>query len=79
MGAFLSHLDLMPLFYGIIMFLGIASMYHKAIHFMWGRLSIEILTFILVFTLHGGTMTGGFSAMVCALLSGAFLGRKRKS
>lgn len=74
----LGHMDLMPLFYGILMFLGIWSMYHKLMNGHWLRLIIEASVFTFVFLLHGGTMTGGFSAMICALLAGLFLGRKRK-
>lgn len=77
MGALFGHIDMMPLFYGVIMFIGIWSMYHKFKRSLWLRLSIEVSVFILVFTLHGGTMTGGFSAMIAALLAGFFLGRKK--
>lgn len=76
-GHFLSHVDLGPLFYGIIMFFGIWSMWHKLCNFQLVRLSIEIGVFALVFVLHGGTMAGGFSAMVCALLAGMFIRPRR--
>jgi hypothetical protein len=78
LSALLGHMDLMPLFYGILMFLGIWSMYHKLIHGHWLRLFIEAGVFTLVFVLHGGTMTGGFSAMIAALLAGLILGREKK-
>jgi hypothetical protein len=77
MGALLGHIDMMPLLYGIIMFLGIWSMYHK---FTTGQIFgflVESGIFSFVFWLHGGTMTGGFSAMVCALLAGQILPRLR--
>jgi len=74
----LGHMDFMPLFYGILMFLGIWSMYHKLTHGHWLRLFIEAGVFTFVFILHGGTMTGGFSAMIAALLAGLILGRKRR-
>jgi hypothetical protein len=77
MSALLGHLDFAPLFYGVLMFLGIWSMYSKLINGHWLRLFIEISVFSLVFVLHGGTMTGGFSAMISALLAGLFLGRKK--
>lgn len=77
MSALLGHMDLMPLFYGVLMFFGIWSMYHKLIHGHWYRLIIESSVFTLVFVLHGGTMTGGFSAMIAALLAGLVLGRKK--
>lgn len=76
-GHFLSHIDLMPLMYGTIMFLGIWSMYHKLTTGRIAQFLIEVGVFTLVFTLHGGTMNGGFAAMVCALLSGTFLGRSK--
>jgi hypothetical protein len=48
---------------------------------MWSKLVsghllsllIDIGVFTLVFTLHGGTMAGGFAAMIAALLAGMFL------
>lgn len=73
----LGHMDFMPLFYGILMFLGIWSMYYKLTHGQWLRLFIEASVFTLVFLLHGGTMAGGFSAMIAALLAGLILGRKK--
>ena len=76
MNALLGHIDMMPLFYGVIMFIGIWSMYHKLMNGHWMRLIMELGVFTLVFLMHGGTMTGGFSAMICALLAGLFLGRK---
>lgn len=79
MGALLGHIDMMPLFYGFIMFFGIWSMYHKLTNGHYFRLVIEVTVFTTVFLMHGGTMTGGFSAMICALLSGLFLGRKKSS
>ena len=73
----LGHIDMMPLFYGIVMFLGMWSMYHKLTHWNVFGFLLEAGTFFLVFTLHGGTMAGGFSAMICALLFGSFFGRKK--
>lgn len=72
MNAFLSHIDLAPLFYGVVMFLGLWSMYYKFTRGHWAALTVEVLVFVLVFKLHGGSMNGGFAAMVCALLAGLF-------
>lgn len=69
--AGLGHLDLTPLIYGVIMFLGIWSMWHKITHGRSFSAAVEIGVFVLVFRLHGGTMAGGFAAMVCALLAGS--------
>ena len=70
MNLFLSHLDFAPLLYGIVMFLGLLVMWWKLTHRRWLSLAIDIGVFVLVFKLHGGTMAGGFSAMVAALLAG---------
>lgn len=72
MNAFLAHLDLMPLIYGVVMFFGIAYMYQKLLNGQIVSLMMDAFVFWLVFSLHGGTMAGGFSAMVAALLSSLF-------
>ena len=69
----ISHIDLGPLFYGLVMFLGIAVMWWKLTTGRWVGLAIDIGVFGLVFKLHGGTMAGGFAAMVAALLAGMLL------
>lgn len=69
----LAHLDFGPLVYGAIMFLGIAVMWWKLTSGRWLSLIIDIVVFALVFKLHGGTMAGGFAAMIAALLAGMFL------
>jgi hypothetical protein len=70
MNVLLSHFDLMPIFYGILMFAGIAIMLYKLLHGSWVSLIIDVVVFMLVFRLHGGTMAGGFAAMICAMLAG---------
>jgi len=75
----LAGMDLTPLFYGVIMFLGIWSMYHKLTTWNIRGFIIEAGIFTLVFMLHGGTMSGGFAAMIAALLAGLIFGRKRTS
>ena len=80
MNVLLGHLDFAPLLYGIVMFIGLFVMWWKLSHRRWISLTIDICVFALVFKLHGGTMAGGFSAMVAALLAGMFfpifLGRR---
>lgn len=79
MSGLLGHLDILPLIYGAIMFLGLWSMYHKLLNHRWFAFGVEVFVFALVFRLHGGTMNGGFAAMVCALLAGSVFPRvKRK-
>lgn len=80
MSALLSHLDLAPLLYGCVIFLGLTIMLGKVMSGRWLSLVIDIAVFALVFRLHGGTMAGGFAATIAALLSGVFfplmMGRK---
>jgi hypothetical protein len=71
----LAHIDILPLLYGITIFVGLASMWRKLINFQVLPLIIEVSVFWLVFSLHGGTMTGGFAATIAALLAGFFLPR----
>ena len=59
----LGHIDLMPVFYGGIMFLGLWSMWYKLKKGYIGSFIAEVSVFMLVFTLHGGSMSGGFAAM----------------
>jgi hypothetical protein len=75
MGVMLGHIDATPIFYGILMFLGLWSMWHKITHWHILSFAIEVAVFVLVFRLHGGTMSGGFAAVICALLSGIIFHR----
>lgn len=70
MGIGLAHMDFTPLFYGVVIFLGLLSMYHKFQSGRWMAFLCEVSVFALVFKLHGGTMAGGFAATVAALLAG---------
>jgi len=71
----LAHFDIAPLFYGVVIFIGILSMFIKLMHFRIGAFAIELTVFILVFKLHGGSMAGGFAATIAALLAGFILPR----
>lgn len=77
---FIPHLDIMPLIYGLIIFIGLWSMWSKLVNGKFIALIIEVSVFWLVFSLHGGTMAGGFAAAIAALLAGLvfprMLGRK---
>lgn len=72
----LSHIDFGPLFYGIVIFVGLASLWSKLAHGNLVGFLIEGGVFWLVFQLHGGTMAGGFAATVAALLAGFFMAPK---
>lgn len=66
----LAHIDVMPLVYGLVIFVGLWSMWAKLIHGAFIALIIEVFIFWLVFRLHGGSMAGGFAAAIAALLAG---------
>jgi len=68
----LGHIDLGPVIYGVVIFIGLLSMWNKLMDGKIISLIAEASVFILVFKLHGGTMVGGFAATVAALLSGMF-------
>jgi len=70
MNVFLAHVDFMPIVYGIVMFIGISVLFHKLLSGRLLSLAIDIAVFFFVFGLHGESMTGGFSAMIAALLAG---------
>lgn len=79
MNVFLSHIDWSPVLYGVIMFIGIWIMFWKLMHGKFLSFFIDIAVFTLVFTLHGGSMAGGFSAMIAALLAGLVFPRMIRS
>ena len=66
----LLHGSLEPLLYGALIFLGLSSMYWKLSTGRYLGFAVEAGVFWLVFSLHGGTVTGGLAATVAALLSG---------
>ena len=74
----LAHMDATPLVYGVVMFLGLWSMWAKLLSGKLLALIIEVAVFILVFKMHGGSMTGGFAAMTAALIAGFVLPRTLK-
>lgn len=71
----LAHIDVMPLVYGFVIFIGLWSIWAKLIRGKFLALTIEVSVFALVFSLHGGTMAGGFAAAVAALLAGTIFPR----
>ena len=79
----LTHLDATPLIYGVVIFLGLWSMFEKLLRGYVLAFAIEVSVFWLVFKLHGGTMAGGFAATIAALLAGIIftiiLGRKKRN
>lgn len=70
MNITLLHGSFEPIIYGLIIFLGLFSMWWKITRHQYLGLIIEITVFIIVFKLHGGSVTGGFAATIAALLAG---------
>ena len=75
MNIFLSHIEWGPLIYGIMMFLGLWITLSKLVNGRIGSFLLDIIIFTVVFKMHGGTMAGGFSAMIAAMLAGIFFPR----
>ena len=75
----LGHLDIGPLIYGVVIFLGLYSMWWKLTHGRYIAFITELVVFVLVFKLHGGTMAGGFAATVAALIAGLVIPRTFRS
>lgn len=73
MGVILSHIGLEPIIYGIIVALGLIVWTVKFKTGQWLSLIIDIGVFWLVFSLHGGTMTGGMAAAIASLICGLTL------
>jgi len=71
----LLHGSFEPLIYGLIIFLGLYSMWHKITRGKFLAFMVEVTVFIIVFKLHSGTMNGGFAATVAALLAGQIMPR----
>ena len=69
----LLHGSFEPIIYGVVIFLGLYSMWYKLTRGKLLAFVAEVFVFILVFKLHGGTMVGGFAATIAALLSGLII------
>jgi hypothetical protein len=74
----LAHIDAMPMVYGVVIFIGLWSMWVKLVNGAFIALTIEVFIFWLVFSLHGGSMAGGFAAAIAALLAGTIFPRMLK-
>jgi hypothetical protein len=74
----LAHIDAMPMVYGVVIFIGLWSMWAKLVNGAFIALTIEVSIFWLVFSLHGGSMAGGFAAAIAALLAGNIFPRMLK-
>jgi hypothetical protein len=70
MAVILSHIGIEPILYGLLIAFGLLIMVVKFKRGNWLSLGIDIAVFWLVFSLHGGTMTGGIAATIAAMICG---------
>jgi len=68
--AFLAHGDALPILYGVTIFFGLCVMLIKLRYGLFVSAAIDVVVFVLVFKLHGGSMSGAFAATIAALLAG---------
>jgi len=70
MNVLLSHIDMAPVFYGVLLLIGVYSLMYKLMRGNFVAFAVELGVFYIVFKMHGGTVLGGLSAAICALLVG---------
>jgi hypothetical protein len=75
----LGHLDLFPLIYGLVVFIGLCSIWAKLSNGKILSAAAEIGVFILVFKLHGGSVAGSCAAAIASLLTGILISWKTRS
>ena len=73
----IAGLDTTPIVYGVVIFVGLASIWYKLTTRRYTAFLLETGVFSLVFWLHGGSMNGGFAAAIAAMLSGLILPKMR--
>jgi hypothetical protein len=68
----LGHIDALPFLAGLVYALGLWSMWHKWLNRRYAGALIELAVFVVLFRMHGNTMTGGVGATIAALIVGSF-------
>jgi hypothetical protein len=74
MGVFLSHFNMEPIIYGLIIILGVIVVLVKIVTLNISGAILDITIFYAVFKMHGGTLQGGMAAAVAALIGGMIIG-----
>jgi hypothetical protein len=74
MGVFLSHFNMEPIIYGLIIILGIVVVLVKLVTLNFVGAMLDVVIFVAVFKMHGGTLAGGMAAAVAALIGGMIIG-----
>ena len=70
---FVTLFNAEPVVYGVVILIGVATLWYKLVRGRIASFLTEANMFWLVFSLLGGTMTGGMAAAVAALLAGFVL------
>jgi len=71
MFAGLGHIDILLILYPLFLAWGLLSLISKLKRRKWMGFIVEAGTFTFLFSLHGGSVHGGFAAVVAALIVGA--------
>ena len=66
--ALLGHVNLLPVIYGLVIAFGLLIEVWKLLTGRIVSLIIDCGVWYLIFSLHGGTMTGGLAASIAAPL-----------
>jgi len=74
-----GHIDALPFLAGLVYALGLWSMWHKVLNGRYIGAIVELTIFIVLFRMHGGSMTGGVGSTVAALIVGSLFPSKRRT
>lgn len=72
----LAHIDVLPFIYGVMLVVGFFSVWNKLATGLLYIAVIEVAFFAMMFTLHGGSMTGSLASVIAAVIVGAVLKRR---
>ena len=62
----LGHLNLGPIIYGLLIAAGMLLVIGKLFSGHWISAAIDIAVFILIFKMHGGSVSGNMAAVIAA-------------
>ena len=68
----ITHLDLAPVIYGFVVFIGLYITTWKISRGKWMSVICDITVFYIVFSMHNHSTTGGLVAAIAAGLAGIF-------
>lgn len=71
----ITHLDLAPVIYGFVVFLGLYIVTWKISKGLWISVICDVIVFYIVFSMHNHSTTGGLVAAIAAALAGLFFPR----